>query len=345
MRLVEICVDGGLEATMFSAQGQLADAYLAAGQGAEARTIAEDLVAREPWDRANIERFRRALALLGEEDIDQVIADRLSGETPFVSTEISGTFEVAQSAPSAPPAPAKPETVGGAPKAASSKRPAPQGEEHGMFALGEEAIDIGFLSEMKEPQTPAPAADAWVNGSESSDSSEIDLSGALENLKNDSPASRSGPPAATGDGRDLEGVFKDLRDEVSRENFVNVALQHHKLAQTYLEMGMDNEALRALEVAVRAPRLRFEAASMLARIYRKRGAATEAIDWFERAAEAPAPTPDAGRELLYDLADTLEAQGETVRALAVFLELQADVGDYRDLAVRLQRLSKLQMRG
>ena len=28
MRLVEICVDGGLEATMHSAQAQLADAYL-----------------------------------------------------------------------------------------------------------------------------------------------------------------------------------------------------------------------------------------------------------------------------------------------------------------------------
>ena len=31
MRLVEICVDGGLESTMFSAQAQLADAYIAAG--------------------------------------------------------------------------------------------------------------------------------------------------------------------------------------------------------------------------------------------------------------------------------------------------------------------------
>jgi hypothetical protein len=60
MRLVEICVDGGLEATMYSAQAQLADAYLAAGQGLEARVIAEDLVAREPWDRASIEQFRRA---------------------------------------------------------------------------------------------------------------------------------------------------------------------------------------------------------------------------------------------------------------------------------------------
>ena len=87
MRLVEICVDGGLEATMYEAQAQLADAYLDAGRGLEARIISEDLVAREPWDRANIERFRRALEMLGEADPDAIIADRLSGDSPFMATD------------------------------------------------------------------------------------------------------------------------------------------------------------------------------------------------------------------------------------------------------------------
>jgi hypothetical protein len=62
LKLVEICVDGGLEAIMYETQAQLADAYLEVGQGVEARVIAEDLVAREPWEHAHIERFRRALA-------------------------------------------------------------------------------------------------------------------------------------------------------------------------------------------------------------------------------------------------------------------------------------------
>ena len=91
MRLVEICVDGGLEATMYSAQGQLADAYIAAGAATEARFIAEDLVAREPWENANVERFRRALVLLGEPDPDALIAARLSGESPFMSTDLFST--------------------------------------------------------------------------------------------------------------------------------------------------------------------------------------------------------------------------------------------------------------
>ena len=90
MHLVEICVDGGLESTMFSAQAQLADAYIEGGQATEARFIAEDLVAREPWDKSNIERFRRTLVLLGEPDPDGLIASRLSGESPFMSTDLSG---------------------------------------------------------------------------------------------------------------------------------------------------------------------------------------------------------------------------------------------------------------
>ncbi len=47
-------------------------------------------MAREPWDKANIERFRRALVLLGEPDPDALIAARLSGESPFMSTDLSG---------------------------------------------------------------------------------------------------------------------------------------------------------------------------------------------------------------------------------------------------------------
>ena len=79
-RLVEICEAGGLDATLQSSRAQLTDAYIAVGQGDEARILAEGLVAREPWERANIERFRRALVLIGEDDPDEIIAQRLSGQ-------------------------------------------------------------------------------------------------------------------------------------------------------------------------------------------------------------------------------------------------------------------------
>ena len=71
----------------------------------------------------------------------------------------------------------------------------------------------------------------------------------------------------------------------------------------------------------------------------------QAVEWFEKAAQAPAPTAQEGHDLLYDLADALEKEGEIARALAVALELQADAGDYRDVAARIDRLTKVQARG
>jgi hypothetical protein len=49
--------------------------------------------------------------------------------------------------------------------------------------------------------------------------------------------------------------------------------------------------------------------------------------------------------LLYDLGTTLEEVGETARALAVFLELQSEGDEYRDVALRAERLAGMQSGG
>ena len=144
------------------------------------------------------------------------------------------------------------------------------------------------------------------------------------------------------DPSDLDEVFRDLRDEVSRQSAVSEAEQHYKLALTYRDMAMVDDAIRELELAARAPRLRFEAGSLLGRLLRGRNAVAQAVEWYERAAEAPAPTPEAGRELLFELGQALEAAGEPARALAVYIELREDAGEYRDLSARIERLTKEQ---
>ena len=77
----------------------------------------------------------------------------------------------------------------------------------------------------------------------------------------------------------------------------------------------------------------------------RRGETQRAVEWFERASESPAPTAEDGRALLYDLGVVLDGAGETARALAVFLELQADAGDYRDVPARIDRLARAQRGG
>jgi len=302
MRLVEICVDGDLEATMYEAQAQLADAYLNVGRGLEARIISEDLVAREPWNRANLDRFRRALVMLGEADPDAIIADRLSGDSPFLASEKLDLNEgISFDTPPPVPEPTAPVTAA-APRAAAPPQPAPVRDftDSGV-------IEIDLTDALAEPPAPLPLI----------------------------------PPPP----RSLDQVFRGLRDESSRQSAEEAAAEQYRLALTYHEMGMVEDAIKALEGATRSPRQRFDAASMLGRLYLERKDMARAIEWLERAAEAPAPTADAGRSLLYDLAQTLETVGESSRALAVFVELESESGGYRDVSGRIDRLSKIQARG
>ena len=271
MRLVEICVDGGIESTMYEGQAQLAEAYLATGRAMEARIISEDLVAREPWNKANLDRFRRALVALGEADPDAIIADRLSGESPFL------------------------------------------------------AVEKMDLNEGQPPAAPAPVEEA-----------EIDL----DSLQDPEPAPQAAAPQA-----EKPAALPKMASDADRKKLEDMAAEQYRLAVKYVEMAMPDDAIKALEIAARAPRQRFDAAAMLGRLYLERNDAQHAIEWFEKAAEAPAPTADAGRALLYDLAQTLEAEGEHSRALAAFVELEAESGGYRDVAGRIEKLSKAQARG
>ena len=325
LKLVEVCVDGGLEATMYEAQAQLADAYLSRGQPAEARVIAEDLVAREPWERGHIDRFRRALVMLKVSDPDALIAERLSGQAPFTATD-----------PFADGFP--PESVQAT---ADRARPAAFDESRATATAGADAP-----SNTSAPQHPAPAPGppAPFTGTPSKPGSpaEIDLTGILGDLQG-TPAMT--PPPDTPPRQHLEEVFQDFRDEVSRQTGVEEAAQQLKLARTYLEVGMTDEAIASLTTAARSPRHRFEAAAILGRLYRERNDTSRAIEWLERAAEAPAPGLEQGRSLLYDLGTTLEGAGETARALRVLMELQADAGDYRDVAARVDRLARVQTGG
>jgi tetratricopeptide (TPR) repeat protein len=83
VRLVEVAIDGDLPDVASRAQAQLADAYLKTGAAAEALVIIEDLATRERDDPAHIERFRQALAALGESDPDSAITRRLNANLAF----------------------------------------------------------------------------------------------------------------------------------------------------------------------------------------------------------------------------------------------------------------------
>lgn len=290
--LVEICVDGGLDSTIGAVQAQLADAYLAAGSAAEARFIAEDLVAREPGNPSHIERLRRALTILGESDPDATIASHLAGV---------GTLDELEAR-----------------------------ERSGRHQDSVRPVTPIEPVESIEPIERFPRAASRL--------AEVDLTIVLDDIK----GSRTLPSLVP---RDIDAVFADFRDEVSRRVHTDGAHEDFTRGMALYQAGQLDEAVPALQLASREPRYRFEAASALGRIFLQRGETWPAIEWLERAAQAPAPTSSDSHRLLYELADALEAVGEVARALAICLELRADAGDYHDVATRVDRLSKVQARG
>jgi tetratricopeptide (TPR) repeat protein len=314
LKLVEVCVDGGLEQTMYEAQAQLADAYLAIGLAAEARVIAEDLLSREPWEPAHVDRLRRSLVMLKVPNVEAVIAQRLSAPpdehiSPVVRDDVDE-----------PPVPHR-RLLSERPLPPIPDQPRPPQPEPPRTASSDPAL---------APEPVASAQPARPRGP-----TEVDLTTELGTLHGESGPGSPEPERPT---PALGHVFAGIRAQSDAEE--GEAGEHLALAKTYLEMGMASEATGPLEVAAKSPRHRFEAATLLARLFKDQQDLARAIEWFERAAQAPASSLEAGRQLLYDLGAALQQTGEKERALAVFLELDADAPGYRDVATRIADLSR-----
>ena len=343
LKLVEICVDGGLEARMYVAQAQLADAYLTAGRAAEARIIAEDLVTRESWERPHIERLRQALVGLGESDPDALIAKRLSGPSltggeNFAALGRDMGEEVV------------PEGVSDQLETEGPSHP-PVVEEESLFvpAAGPESpvwssVEPGVISEPPAVRSSTDETSRGVfdlvevvdDGPAVSAEQEIDLTSVLGDLtpeeeapdepamtvdEAEAPPGLSAENTAPAEGQplhastSLQEVFDRLRQEVvSQETDEEIAGEQYQLGLTYRQMGLLDEAIQAFEVAVRAPQHRFGAGMLLARLHQERGMGDQTVAWLEVASQMPAPTIEDGRALLYALGEALEAVGETARA-------------------------------
>jgi len=328
LRLVEVCVDGDLEAALTAAQQELAEAYLEGGEAEKARVIAEDLLIRNPRTSTHKDRLRRVLVTLGETDPDAIIAERLSmiDEDPFASHDVAPAAKAPVEAPPpaapAPPAPALAE-VAFQPAGITADTLAGLPE----MDAGEEVVEFEASDAGDWNDSPMPAATPVADPEPEPD---LDAE----------------PNAAAADGGgQLDNVFSGLRGKALQDTSAlppgDHAARNFRVGQTYAAAAMLKEAADAFEKAARDPRYRFRSAQSLGRLYRKHGMLTEAVEWLDIASEAPAPKIDEHRAALYELADALETTGEHTRALAVLLDLVAEQSDYRDARARIERLSRV----
>ena len=150
------------------------------------------------------------------------------------------------------------------------------------------------------------------------------------------------PIGSLGDALPLESFFEELRGKVARDQEVRAREQLARGLECLADSRLD-EAIASFEEAARTPAMRFEASSHLARICLGRDELQAAVDWLERALEAPAPAPQDRVALMYDLADTLARQGEGSRAMALFMEVESELSGYRDVRDRIAQLSQAEI--
>ena len=208
---------------------------------------------------------------------------------------------------------------------------APSSLETDVEAGGDGGLQLD-LDEAGEPL--ADAAPGSPDTEAVDEAIEIDLSDVLDELM------IGGDPPSAPPPRDLDEVFERLRGDASRTPGAEAARTEYGRAVALRESGRIEECIRAFKAASRDPRLRFQASAALAHVYQQRQERHHAVEWLERAVQAPPPDAGEAHALFYELADTLESMGECERALAICLELQSDAGDYRDVPQRIRRLTR-----
>jgi tetratricopeptide (TPR) repeat protein len=140
----------------------------------------------------------------------------------------------------------------------------------------------------------------------------------------------------------LDAFFEELHGKIARDQEARARGQFEHGVRLLTE-DRQAEAITNLEEASRTPALRFEASSQLARIYQGRGDLRRTIEWIERALEVPAPVVEERVALMYDLGDALATEGETPRALAIFMEVESESSGYRDVRERIAQLSQAEI--
>ena len=221
-----------------------------------------------------------------------------------------------------------------------------QGKLAAAASVEEPAPPVEAIEEPVQ-ESPSPVADANVETpepiAEPKPIMEAEAVAAAEPVAEPAPTPAMPEPIGSlGDALPLESFFEELRGKVARDQEARAREQLDRGLECLADSRLD-EAIASFEEAARTPAVRFEASSHLARICLGRDELQAAVDWLERALEAPAPAPEDRVALMYDLADTLARQGEGSRAMALFMEVESELSGYRDVRDRIAQLSQAEI--
>jgi tetratricopeptide (TPR) repeat protein len=185
-----------------------------------------------------------------------------------------------------------------------------------------------------EAPTEATAPPATPSAAEEDDDLAA-IKEALEGelLDDDDPIIPEEPPDQT-----MEEVLQEFRTRVEEQVDAGDHRTHYELGIGFKEMGLIDEAIRELQMAVGGADLHREACAMIALCHRDLQKPEEAVKWYCTALEGETAESEAARGLRYDLAEAFLEAGDTRSALDHFRSVLAIDPSFRDVRGRVDEL-------
>jgi tetratricopeptide (TPR) repeat protein len=149
----------------------------------------------------------------------------------------------------------------------------------------------------------------------------------------DDPIIPEEPPDQT-----MEEVLQEFKSRVEEQVDAGDHRTHYELGIGFKEMGLIDEAIRELQLAVGGAELHREACAMIALCHRESQNPNEAVKWYCTALEGETAESEAARGLRYDLAEAFLEAGDTQSALDHFRSVLAIDPSFRDVRGRVDDL-------
>lgn len=203
-----------------------------------------------------------------------------------------------------------------------------------LARIGEIAARRGESPEL----VPDPEVEGFVEADPTLEAGDFDLAAELSQAL----APTAGKPDAGTSGRGFESVLEAFKDGIREQLGPEECDARYDLAIAYREMGLLDDAVEALLIAIEGRERRIESLSLLATCELDLGRPESAIGHLDSGLAELAPEDPVALALRYERAGALQAAGRGEDALAGYREVAVQDATYRDTTAKIAELEKLQ---
>lgn len=134
----------------------------------------------------------------------------------------------------------------------------------------------------------------------------------------------------------FEEFKKGLESQIKEED----SETHYNLGIAYKEMGLIDDAIKEFQLSRKDPVRFIPSMSMLALCYKEKGFNKLAIETLEEALREVDKKTEEYLAMKYELADVYEKDGDTGKALELFMEVYGRDSSFRDVSKRVENLKR-----